>query len=238
MLLEGRNAVKEALNSDTTIEKIIIAKGSDDNSIKMIVAIAKKSGVRVDYADRKVLDKVSVTGKHQGVIAYATEYKYFDLDDLLQPKDGRRLIILLDGIEDPHNLGSIIRAAECHGADGVVIPKMRSASVNETVIRASCGATQHVKVAKVTNINDAIRKLKDEFIKVVALDMQGTPIDNAYLDGDVALVVGGEGKGVSRLTLDLCDEKVSIPMYGIVSSLNASVATGIALYECCRQTRK
>lgn len=238
MLLEGRNAVKEALNSDTTIEKILIAKGSDDNSVKMIVAVAKKKGVRVDYVDRKVLDKTTETGKHQGVIAYTTEYKYFDLEDILAKKDGRRIILLLDGIEDPHNLGSIIRAAECHGVDGVVIPKMRSASVNETVIRASCGATQYVKVVKVTNINDVIRKLKDEFIKVVALDMQGERIDKAYLDGDIALVVGNEGNGVSRLTLDLCDEKVSIPMLGEVSSLNASVATGIALYECCRQLRK
>ena len=236
MLLEGRNAVKEALNSDTTIEKILIAKGSDDNSVKMIVAVAKKKGVRVDYVDRKVLDKTTETGKHQGVIAYTTEYKYFDLEDILAKKDGRRIILLLDGIEDPHNLGSIIRAAECHGVDGVVIPKMRSASVNETVIRASCGATQYVKVVKVTNINDVIRKLKDEFIKVVAL--QGERIDKAYLDGDIALVVGNEGNGVSRLTLDLCDEKVSIPMLGEVSSLNASVATGIALYECCRQLRK
>lgn len=237
MLLEGRNAVKEALASDTTVEKIMIAKGSEDNSVKMIVALAQKSGVRVDYVERKVLDRTSETGKHQGVIAYTTEYKYYSLDDLLAPKGGRRLLVLLDGVEDPHNLGSILRVAECHGADGVVIPKMRSATVNETVIRASAGASQHVKVAKVTNLNDVIRKLKDEFIKVVALDMQGTAIDQAHLDGDIAVVVGSEGKGISRLTLDLCDERVSIPMYGQVSSLNASVAAGIALYECCRQKR-
>jgi len=238
MLIEGRNAIKEALNSETTIEKILIAKGSDDNSLKMIVAIAKKKGVRVDFAERKVLDRLSETGKHQGVIGYTTEFKYCDLDDILAESKEPKLILLLDGIEDPHNLGSIIRVAECHGADGVVIPKMRSASVNETVIRASAGATNHVKVAKVTNLNDAIRRLKDEFIKVVALDMQGVKISDSRLDGDLAIVVGSEGKGVSALTEKLCDEVISIPMFGQVSSLNASVAAGIALYECLRQRTK
>lgn len=236
MLLEGKNAVKEALNSDTTVEKIIIAKGIKDGSLNLLVALAKQKGVRVCFEDRSILDKKSETGKHQGVIAYTTEFKYCELEDILQEKRGaEHFILILDEIEDPHNLGSIIRVAECHGVDGIVIPKLRSATVNETVIRASAGATQHMKIAKVTNINDAIRRLQEDFIRVIALDMDGTNISEAHLEGDIAIVIGNEGKGIKKLTAKLCDETVAIPMFGKVSSLNASVATGIALYECRRQ---
>lgn len=236
MLLEGKNAVKEALNSDTTVEKIIIAKGIKDGSLNLLVALAKGKGVRVCFEDRAILDKKSETGKHQGVIAYTTEFKYCDIEDIINEKRGENhFILILDEIEDPHNLGSIIRVAECHGVDGIIIPKLRSATVNETVIRASAGATQHMKIAKVTNINDAIRRLQEDFIRVIALDMGGENISSAHLTGDIALVIGNEGSGIKRLTAKLCDQSVSIPMFGKVSSLNASVATGIALYECRRQ---
>lgn len=238
MLIEGRNATKEALQSDTTVEKVVIAKGQVDSTLKYIVSLAKEQKIRVDFADRVVLDKLSQTGKHQGVIAFTTEFKYSDLDEILESKADNRLILILDGIEDPHNLGSIIRVAECHGVDGIVIPKLRSASVNETVIRTSAGATQHMKIAKVTNINDTIRELKDKFFNVVGLDMDGVALADYHLTGDLAMVVGNEGAGIKQLTAKLCDSMVSIPMFGKVSSLNASVATGIALYECRKQRGK
>lgn len=238
MLIEGRNATKEALQSDTTVEKVMIAKGQIDSTLKFIVSLAKEQKIRVDYADKIVLDKLSQTGKHQGVIAFTTEFKYSDLDEILDSKKDNRLILILDGIEDPHNLGSIIRVAECHGVDGIVIPKLRSASVNETVIRTSAGATQHMKIAKVTNINDTIRELKDKFFNVVGLDMDGVPLADYHLTGDLAMVIGNEGSGIKQLTAKLCDAMVSIPMFGKVSSLNASVATGIALYECRKQRGK
>lgn len=238
MLLEGRNATKEALQSDTTVEKVMIAKGQIDSTLKYIISLAKEQKVRIDYAERVVLDKLSQTGKHQGVIAFTTEFKYSDLDEILSSKTDNRLILILDGIEDPHNLGSIIRVAECHGVDGIIIPKLRSASVNETVIRTSAGATQHMKIAKVTNINDTIRELKDKFFNVVGLDMDGVALADYHLTGDLAMVIGNEGSGIKQLTAKLCDAMVSIPMFGKVSSLNASVATGIALYECRKQRGK
>lgn len=238
MLIEGRNAVKEALNSEATVEKMLVTNGQADNTLKMIIAMAKKKGVRVVFTDKQILDKTSETGKHQGVICYATDFKYSDLDDILASKPDNRLILILDEIEDPHNLGSIIRVAECMGVDGIVIPKQRSATVNETVIKTSAGATQYMKIAKVTNINDTIRELKDNFFNVYGLDMDGVALADAHLTGDLALVVGNEGRGIKQLTGKLCDGMVSIPMKGNVSSLNASVATGIALYGCFIQREK
>lgn len=232
MLIEGRNATKEALLSDTTVEKLLVSKGQIDNTLKVIVAMAKEKGIRVNFVDKMILDNTSETGKHQGVIAYTTEFKYSELEDILSAKPDNRLILILDGIEDPHNLGSIIRVAECMGVDGIVIPKMRSATVNETVIKTSAGATQYMKIAKVTNINDTIRELKDKFFNVYGLDMEGVRLQDAHLTGDLALVIGNEGSGIKQLTGKLCDQMVSIPMSGKVSSLNASVATGIALYQC------
>lgn len=238
MLIEGRNAVKEALCSDTTVEKMLVTNGQIDNTLKMIIAMAKKKGVRVVFTEKQILDKTSETGKHQGVICYTTEFKYSDLDEILASKSENRLILLLDEIEDPHNLGSIIRVAECMGVDGIVIPKQRSATVNETVIKTSAGATQYMKIVKVTNINDTIRELKDQFFNVYGLDMDGVSLEDAHLTGDLALVVGNEGKGIKQLTRKLCDGMVSIPMKGNIDSLNASVATGIALYGCFIQREK
>lgn len=238
MIVEGRNAVREALRGNATIEKIVVAKGSIDNSVSVLVAQAKQRNIEVRYVDKSVLDKQSVTKHHQGIMAYTTEFVYSSLQDILAAKKGEyHYILLLDGIEDPHNLGSIIRVADCMGVDGIVIPERRQASVNETVIRASCGATQYVAVAKVGNINDAIRQLQDEFVRVLALDMDGEPLAKSNLKGDIAIVVGNEGKGVKALTKKLCDGVISIPMYGNIDSLNASVATGIALYAATQQRR-
>ena len=237
MIIEGRNAVREALTSGVTVEKVLIAKGAE-GSVGVIAHEARDKGIRVTYVDKSVLDRASVTKHHQGVMAYTTEFDYCELEDILaQPKGEHRLILLLDEIEDPHNLGSIIRVADVLGADGIVIPSRRGATVNETVVRTSAGATAYVKIAKVGNINDAIRALKDQFVTVLALDMDGEDITRAHLDGDLALVVGNEGKGVKALTRKLCDGAVSIPQVGHIDSLNASVATGIALYEAVRQRR-
>ena len=238
MIIEGRNAVREALASGVTVEKILVAKGAE-GSVSVLVAQAKQAGVRVVFADKSALDRVSVTKHHQGVLAYTTEFDYCTLEDILASKRGEHhFILLLDEIEDPHNLGSIIRVADVLGVDGIVIPSRRGATVNETVVRTSAGATAYVKIAKVGNINDAIRALKEEFVTVYALDMDGEEIASSRLDCDLALVVGNEGKGVKALTRKLCDGAVSIPQSGHIDSLNASVATGIAVYEVVRQRRE
>lgn len=237
MIIEGRNQVREALSSGVTVEKVLVAKGAE-GSVGAVVALARENGVRVTYVDKSVLDRNSVTKHHQGVMAYTTEFEYCELEDILaSPKGQHHLILVLDEIEDPHNLGSMIRVADVLGADGVVIPARRGATVNETVVRTSAGATAYVKIAKVGNINDAIRVLKDNFVTVLALDMDGEDIASSHLDGDLALVVGNEGKGVKVLTRKLCDGAVSIPQVGHIDSLNASVAMGIALYEAVRQRR-
>lgn len=237
MIIEGRNAVREALNGGKTIDRIVVSKGYTDNTVNVLVAKAKEKSVRVDYADKKILDKLS-ENNHQGIIAYVTDFEYSEVEDIInasKEKGKPALILILDGIEDPHNLGSIIRAAECMGADGVIIPSRRAVSVNETVVKTSSGATEYVKVARVTNINDVIRDLKKRFIKIVALDLDGDPIESIALKDDVALVIGGEGGGVKHLTRELSDSVARIPMYGSIASMNASVAAGIALYECRRQ---
>lgn len=173
--------------------------------------------------------------KVQKVLAEITDYKYFTLDEILAQNEKPHLILLLDGVQDPHNLGAIIRVADCAGATGVVIPRHRSVTVNDTVIKTSAGATAHVKIAKVTNINDTIRELQDRFITVFATDMEGDLIYDANLDGDVAIVIGGEGLGVKALTKKLADGVISLPQLGKINSLNASVAAGIVLYEAVRQ---
>lgn len=236
MIIEGRNAVREALQSNTTIDKILVANGLHDGRLGMLVTRAKELHIRVSYVDKAVLDRTSVTKHHQGIIAFVTDFEYANLDAVLAARKGEHhFILVLDEIEDPHNFGSIVRVAECMGVDGIVIGARRQVPVNETVIKASAGATQHMTIAKVGNVNDAIRTLRDRFITVLALDMDGTPIADAPLSGDIALVVGNEGRGVKPLTRKLCDGAVSIPMYGHIESLNASVATGIALYEARRK---
>lgn len=238
MKTEGRNAVLELLKTGKNVEKILMEKGAQ-GSLTTIFAEARSKHIRVQYVDKNVLDKESVTGRHQGVIAFTTEYEYFEIEDLIAEKKSEKggFILLCDEIQDVHNLGSILRVAECVGADGVVIPKTNGATVNENVVRISAGAAEHVKVAKVTNINRAIDFLKENGYWIYALEADGEEIYSADLTGNVALVVGGEDSGVKRLTKEKCDKVLSLPMYGKVNSLNASVALGAACYEAVRQRR-
>ena len=238
MKTEGRNAVLELLKTDITIEKIMIEK-QPQGSLNKIFAEARSRGLRVQFVDKRVLDKESETGRHQGCIAITSDYRYASLDEIISArKDGNGFVILCDGIEDVHNLGSIIRVAECAGADGVIIPSNNCASVTEAVIRISAGAANHVKVAKVNSLNRAIDQLKDNGYWLYALEADGTSIYQADLSGNIALVIGGEDSGVKRLTREKCDFTLSLPLLGKVNSLNASVALGIAAYEVVRTRLK
>ena len=235
MKTEGRNAVKELLKTQKNIDKILMEKGAQ-GSLSVLFAEARKRNVRVQFVDKQVLEKESETGRHQGVIAFTTEYEYYDLDDIIESKKSEKggFIVLCDGIEDVHNLGSIIRVCECAGVDGVVIPKTGGAPITESVIRISAGAAEHMKVAKVANLNQAVETLKKSGYWVYALEAGGEDIYAEDFSGNVALVVGGEDSGVKRLTKEKCDKVVSIPLQGKVNSLNASVALGIAAYEVVR----
>lgn len=237
MKTEGRNAVYELLKTEKNIEKLLIEK-NPQGSLKAIFAEARKRNIRVQFVERKVLDKQSEEGRHQGVIAFSTDYEYSSLDDIIAArKEGGGFVIVCDGIEDVHNLGSIIRVAECAGADGVVIPSNNSASVTEAVIRISAGAANHMKVAKVNSINRAVDELKKSGYWLYALEADGEDIYSADLTGNIAIVVGGEDSGVRKLTREKCDFTLSIPLNGKVNSLNASVALGIAAYEAVRKRR-
>lgn len=241
MKIEGKNPVKEILSGTGTIEKLTVLDKTSDSEIRELIKIARDKKVKVEFVQKQVLDKMSETGHHQGVIATYTEFEYSDLDDVINnsKKQGKEiLLVLLDEVLDPHNLGSVIRVAECAGATGVVIPARRSALVNETVVRTSAGATAYMPVIKVQNINQTIEKLKEQNIWVYALDMDGGEMYKINLTGDIAIVVGGEGEGVHSLTRKTCDGIISIPMFGKVNSLNASVSAGIGLYEAVRQRRK
>ncbi len=227
--IEGRNAVREALNNDVTIERIWASNSSKDKTFNDIISIAKAKKLKIQFVDNIILDKYSKTGKHQGIIAETSGFKYSTIDEILDAANKDAFILILDGIEDPHNLGSIIRVCECFGVDGIVIGKNRACNVNETVIKTSAGATSYVKIAKVTNINDTIKYLKERNVWVYACELGGTDIAKENFDGNVALVIGSEGFGTSALTLKLSDKTVSIPMCGKINSLNASVAAGIAI---------
>ena len=231
MKTEGRNAVSELLKTEKTVEKILIEKGGQ-GFLGKIFAEARKKNIRVQFVDRAALDRESVTKHHQGVIAYTTDFEYSDLYDFVGKEES--LIVLCDGVEDVHNLGSIIRVAECAGADGVVIPAAKGASVTEAVVRISAGAAEQIGVAKVPSVNWAIDALKKSGYWIYALEAGGESIYREKLTGKVALVVGGEDSGVKRLTREKCDKTLSIPLFGKVNSLNASVALGIAVYEVVR----
>jgi len=235
MKTEGRNAVLELLKTDKNIDKIMMEKQPQGSLLK-IFSEARRQDIRVQFVDRKVLDKESAEKRHQGVIAFTTDYEYASLDDILgvtREKDG--LIIVCDGIEDVHNLGSVIRVAECAGADGVIIPCNNSASVTEAVVRISAGAAEHIKVAKVKSLGNALEELKKTGFWLYALEADGDSIYKTDLSGKVALIIGGEDSGVKRLTREKCDFTVSLPLKGKVNSLNASVALGIAAYEVLRR---
>lgn len=235
MKVEGRNAVFELLKTDKNIEKIMLEK-QPRGSLNAIFAEARKRGVRVQFVDGRALDKLSGEKRHQGVIAFTSDFVYSSLDEIISSrKAGEGFVVLCDGIEDVHNLGSIIRVAECAGADGIIIPSNNSASVTEAVIRISAGATNHIRIAKVNSLNRAVEELKKQGFWLYALEADGSDIYAADLTGDVAVVVGGEDSGVKRLTREKCDFTLSIPLKGKVNSLNASVAFGIAAYEVVRK---
>lgn len=236
MKTEGRNAVLELLKTEKTIDKLLLEKtpkGTPQGSLGLVFSQARSKNVRVQFVDKRVLDKESVTGKHQGVIAFTTDYQYYELEELIGEKKSAQggFIILCDGIEDVHNLGSILRVAECAGADGVVISKTGCASVTESVIRISAGAAEHMKVARVGSLNRAVETLQQNGYWVYALEAGGEDIYAQDFSGNIALIVGGEDSGVKRLTKERSDKVLSIPLQGKVNSLNASVALGIAAYE-------
>lgn len=237
-VIEGRNAVLEALRSGKTIDKIFVLDGSQDGPINTITREAKKRNVVVQYVKKERLEQISTTGKHQGVIAYAAAYKYAEVEDILKnarDKGEDPFIILLDGIEDPHNLGAIIRTANQAGAHGVIIPKNRAVSLTATVAKASAGAIEYTPVAKVTNISRTMELLKEQGLWFVCADMGGETMYNLNLKGPIGLVIGNEGNGVSSLVKKNCDFIASIPMKGDIDSLNASVAAGVLAYEIVRQ---
>lgn len=236
MKVEGRNAVYELLKTDKEIDKILVQKDLKDDASKRLINVIRSHKIKLQPVDKYVIEKESESKRHQGFIAYVSDYKYFDLEDVIDDcKDKDGLIVVLNEILDPHNLGSIIRVCECAGADGIIIGKDRSASVSDTVMRISAGALNHIKVAKVTNINNAIDKLKDNGFWVYGAEVGGGNIYKSNLTGKICLVIGGEDSGVKRLTKEKCDGIISIPMFGKVNSLNASVACGIAVYEVVRQ---
>lgn len=238
MKIEGRHAIAEALGSGKTIDRLIVKKGIRDAEGNRLIDEAKARGVKVQFRDKEALDRESRDGKHQGFIAEITDFVYCSTEDILEyaRQTGKPpFIVICDGIEDPHNLGSIIRVAECSGVHGIIIPSRRSVSVNETVIKVSAGAASHMRIAKVTNCNDAIKELKSKGVWVYCADMGGDEMYKVDLTGPVALVIGGEGAGVHRLIKENCDGSVSIPMFGKINSLNASVAAGVILYEKIRQ---
>lgn len=234
----GRNPVLEILKTDKEIEKLYILKGELQGSINKIVGIAKDRNIVIQQVDKNKLDSLSEGNANQGVVALVTSYRYVGIEDILNRAKERNqppFIVVLDGLEDPHNLGSIIRTAECAGVHGVIIPKRRSAQVNQTVYKSSAGAVEHMLVAKVNNIVNAIEELKDNGLWIYGADMDGNNYNKTSLEGSVALVIGSEGKGLSRLVKEKCDVLVKIPMLGKISSLNASNAASILIYEVVRQ---
>lgn len=234
MILEGRNALNEALKGNVTLEKVLV-QSDHSPSLGRIIAEIKERKIKLSYVEKGVLDKYSETKNHQGIVAFATDFQYSELEDVLSANEGNKLIIILDGIEDPHNLGSIVRIADSVNANGIIIPRHRSCGVTDTVAKVSSGATAYVKIAKVANINDTIRQLKDMGIWVFAADMNGESLYKSDLTGNIALVIGGEGSGVHSLTSKLADSVISLPQLGKINSLNAAVAAGAILYEAIRQ---
>ena len=236
--IEGRNAVIEAYRSGKPIDKLFILDGCQDGPMMTIKREAQKHDTLVKYVTKERLDQLSETGKHQGVIAYAAAYEYAEVDDILETakkKGEPPFIFLLDNIEDPHNLGAIIRTANLAGAHGVIIPKNRAAGLTATVARTSAGALNYTPVAKVTNLAKTIEDLKKEGLWFVCADMGGTTMYDLDLKGPIGLVIGNEGEGVGRLVKEKCDMVASIPMKGDIDSLNASVAAGVLAYEIVRQ---
>ena len=237
--LEGRNAITEALKAGRTIDKVFVAAGDTDRGLQRLAAEAKEAGAVVVPVDRRKLDQMSTTRSHQGIIALAAAHDYYTIDDLLEEAASRGeapLLVICDELSDPHNLGAIMRSAECAGAHGIIIPKRRSVGLTATVAKASAGAVEYMKVARVTNINNAINELKEKGVWIFGTAAEGSiPMYKADLTGPAAIVIGNEGDGMSQLVRKNCDVMVHIPMKGKISSLNASAAASILLYEAVRQ---
>ncbi len=236
--IEGRNAVLEAFRAGKTIDKLFVLDGCQDGPIKSILREAKKTDAIINFVEKERLDRLSKTGHHQGVVAQAAAYEYAEVDDILEAarrKEEPPFIFILDEIEDPHNLGAIIRTANLAGAHGVIIPKRRAVGLTATVAKTSAGAINYTPVAKVTNIAKTIEELKKQGLWFVCADMDGTSMYKLDLKGPIGLVIGNEGSGVSRLVKEKCDFVASIPMKGDIDSLNASVAAGVLAYEIVRQ---
>lgn len=238
LTIEGRNAVREAFRAGKTIDKLFVLDGCQDGPVRSIVREAKKKDTIIQFVAKERLDQMSETGKHQGVIAYAAAYHYAQVEEMLQAAEEEGVppfLILLDGIEDPHNLGAIIRTANLAGAHGVIIPKHRAAGLTATVAKTSAGALNYTPVAKVTNLGKTMEELKEKGMWFVCADMGGESMYRLDLKGPMGLVIGNEGSGVSRLVKEKCDFIASIPMKGDIDSLNASVAAGVLAYEIVRQ---
>lgn len=236
--IEGRNAVLEAYRSGKTIDRLFVLDGCKDGPVLSIVREAKKGDTVIQYVSKERLDQMSDTGKHQGVIAYAAAYEYAQVEDMLalaQERNEPPFLILLDGIEDPHNLGAIIRTANQAGAHGVIIPKRRAVGLTATVAKTSAGALNYTPVAKVTNLAQTMESLKEKGLWFVCADMDGEVMYRCNLTGPIGLVIGSEGEGVSRLVKEKCDFVAKVPMFGQIDSLNASVAAGVLAYEIVRQ---
>jgi 23S rRNA (guanosine2251-2'-O)-methyltransferase len=237
-LVSGRNAVRELLENGRDIEKIYVQSGEREGSLNQIIAIARERNIIVKEVDRSRLDELSRGGRHQGVVAIASERNYFSVEDILSYADSRGekpFIVVLDGVEDPHNLGAIIRSAECSGVHGVIIPKRRAVGLTQTVGKASAGAIEHMRVAKVVNIARTLDELKEKGLWIYAADMGGAAHYDTDMSGGVALVLGSEGFGISRLVKEKCDFVVSIPLYGSVNSMNVSCAASVIMSEIARQ---
>lgn len=240
-MVAGRNAVMEALKGSRSVNKLMIANGSTEGSIKEIIAVAKDKGVNIQYWDRSKLDSIARGIRHQGVLAQVAPVQYVELEDILQVAKDRNeppFIVLLDELEDPHNLGAILRTADAAGVHGVLIPKHRSCPLSATVAKTSAGAVEHVPVARVGNLVQTIKKLKQEGLWVAAADMDGKDYYATDLTGPLLLIIGSEGQGIGRLVKEQCDFVVRIPMVGKINSLNASVAGSILMYEAMKQRRK
>lgn len=237
-IVEGRNAVIEALRAGRPVEKLYVLDGSKDGAVMTIKREARKAGIDIEYVDKIRLDRMSETGHHQGVIAKTAAYHYAEMDDLFDKAKSRQedpFFIILDNIEDPHNLGAILRTANVCGAHGLIIPKDRAAGLTAVVAKASAGAINYTPVVKVTNLTAAMEELKKKGLWIVGADMDGEPMTSLNLKGPIAVVIGAEGSGIGRLVRQNCDMIASIPVRGEIDSLNASVAAGVLCYEIVRQ---
>lgn len=246
MLIYGKNAIREALISEKTFNKLYIDKSLRDNASQEIINLAKQNNVKINFVDRKILDNKTVNLKnekiaHQGMFGEIVEFDYAEIDDIFNLAESRNeqpFILILDGVEDPHNLGAIIRTAECAGAHGIIIPEHRACAVNDTVLKTSAGAVSNVNIVRATNLNNVIDQLKKKGVWVYACELGGENIWKSNLTGPIAVVMGSEGFGVSKLTKQKCDGVFTIPMYGKINSLNVSVATAVSVFEILRQRNK